>query len=234
MEFLVANRRYITSFNIGNFYFRTFSDIYREAEKFGVRPRDAAATDADIDQQDYDVEHGMTMEEAERMSFELAREAQARIAVDDDGFEFLTASRYIKKKGLPAFDSHTLAYLEKYSNRWFSGEGDAEACTLDGETTLTVQPFVELRKDADDTRVVFSPRSAKILRMPARALDLFMACDGKTTLSSLASQYGSVGASCEPRSAPAFEVAGAPVPEGLLALFARGLREGLVAEAEKP
>lgn len=217
MEFLIAQRRHVTSFNIGNFHFRTFSDVFKEAEKYGVRPVNPHEIDADLDAQGYVVDDGMTMEEAEAMSYELAREACRRIALDDDSFEIYPASRYVKKKGIPAFDSHTLAYLTRYSNRWAPR---VESPRFDAGTTLSVRPFVELRREGNGTRVVFSPASAKLIRLPGPAVDLLLACDGKTPLGSLLEGRG------------AGEAPAAGIPPEVIALLSRGLAEGLLAEVE--
>ncbi|MCP4549343.1 MAG: radical SAM protein [bacterium] len=234
-EFLVANREYVSSFNIGNFYFRTGSDIFREAEKYGVKSTHAEDVDAELDQQDYVVEHGMQMEEAEELSYVISREAYERISIEDDRFEFFPASRYVNRKGYPAFDSHNLAYLAQYSNRWTPGNGTATPQALNAETRLTVRPFIEIGKESNDRCIVFCPESAKILRLPVKAIELLRACDGRTAIGSLMSRHRDADPRIvERRGLAEVESADAPLPAEVLVLLTRALKEGIVAEVEHP
>ncbi len=217
-EFIIANRKYVSSFNIGDFCFLTFSKIFKEAERYGVKYTRDEHVDADLDDRPYAVEQGMSMEDANELSYLLARETYEWISKDDDSFEIFPDSRYIKKKGVPAFDSHNLAYLAEYSNRWTSDNGAALPRALDGETTLVTQPFIEVQKEPEGICVVFSPETGKLLRLPVDAIELLKACDGRTSIRSLMSRNHD---------------AGSP-PDRVLAFFARALGEGIVAEVNRP
>jgi anaerobic magnesium-protoporphyrin IX monomethyl ester cyclase len=233
MRFLAAHSQYISSFNIGNFYFRTFSDIYIESQKFGVKSIETEEIDADLDNTSYEVEHGMGMKEAEQMSYALTREAYLQISRDDSGFEIYPASRYVKKTGFPAYDSHNLAYLARYPNTWTPENGAGKRSDLNDDTVLAVQPFVELRRESDGTCIVFDPRSARVLRLPTTTIEMLMACDGRTPLRALKARFGAVGSSLAARQLPAeVESNDLAVRAKILATFARAFAEGFLVEVE--
>jgi radical SAM superfamily enzyme YgiQ (UPF0313 family) len=238
MEFLVEHSKYLSSFNIGNFYFRTFSDIAKEAETYGVRPIENDDVDADVDKQGYVVEDGMEMEEAEEVAFALAAEAYRRLAEQGREFETYRASRYIKRAGFPAYDSHNLAYLARYSNTWMPQNGAEQRSALDDASVLVVQPFVELSRAPAGTSIVFSPVSAKMLRIPTRNIDLLRACDGQRSIGQLKVNFEAALGGAMPGTAtpPEPSVSESDVPpqaNEMLATLSRAIKEGLVAEVER-
>ncbi|WP_424965389.1 B12-binding domain-containing radical SAM protein [Dinoroseobacter sp. S375] len=189
-EFLWENISKISSFNIGVFQLRKFSDVFFEREELGLATADSRVGDIAVDNIGYSVESGMSQSEAwdaQREALEFFRQKFIDL---DLPFDINMASGYVNLRGAPYWDCHNLAYAERLFDQI---RQDHLPCTA---FKALPQSIVRLG-EGPSTSTVYLEQEFRTLTMPSKLLQMYeraVHSDGQivdqTSAGSLLEKYG--------------------------------------------
>jgi len=183
VDFLVDHHQHIGSFNLGAFRLQTFSDAFVNAEALGVESTLTPEARADALTHDYRVREGTDIDDAVLLSSELTQLAYERISKVDASFQINAGSNYVGRKGVPPWNSHSLAYLSNYGSAWNAGQERPASVGLDeGRLPLSAR-YVEVERNSDGHAMIFNPRNGKFLSLERKMAQLLDCCDGSRSVS---------------------------------------------------
>ncbi|MGR9343468.1 B12-binding domain-containing radical SAM protein [Rhizobium leguminosarum] len=192
-EFLVDHHHHIGSFNLGAFRLQTFSDAFINAETLGVESTLTPAARADALAHDYRVRGGTDIDDAVLLSAKLTQSAYDRISKVDASFQLHAGSNYVGRKGVPPWNSHSLAYLRNYGSGWNARQERPARVEL-GEAQLPLSAgYVEVERSTDGHTVIFNPRNGKFLSLEQKMIQLLDYCDGSRSVHQIVNRMAAHG-----------------------------------------
>jgi anaerobic magnesium-protoporphyrin IX monomethyl ester cyclase len=174
-DFILNNIFAISSFNVGVFQLRRFSDAFNTKDSLGVKTEEGTGLFRFVDSLEYSNAVGITHADAIALQQQFLRFFKGEFAQRGLPYEINKWSGYVNLKGVPYWDCHNLAYAD-FAVSVMAGAGRK---LHTNRVRVAEAKFVVLRQDPRSTTLYF-PEEFRTISMSHQCFAQYRRIIGKS------------------------------------------------------